>query len=138
MSSIEGFSAPPTVVYVYGLTERVHERHLDDIFMHYGALVRLRLFRTNARPWAVLEYDAEEAADRAVAHMDQGQIDGAHVTVSLTERPDLEMREPRVPLRLPRHRPWPAPRTDPGPAPVDCGWPVPPERAPRSPSMSPD
>ena len=130
-------TAPSTVVYVYGLTERVYERHLDDIFRHYGTLVRLRLFRTNARPWAVLEYDTEEAADRAIAHMDQGQIDGAHVTVSLTQRPDLEVREPRVPSRTTHDRPWPAPRGEARYAPVDHGWPAPPEHAPRSPSMSP-
>ncbi|WFD19655.1 hypothetical protein MCAP1_001891 [Malassezia caprae] len=105
--------------------------------MHYGKLVHLRLSHTKARPWAVLEYDTEEAADRAVAHMDQGQIDGAHVTVSLSKQPDLEVREPRGPSRTSRQRPWPAPRTEPEPAPVDRGWPAPPERAPRSPSMSP-
>lgn len=117
-------TAPPTVVYVYGITERVHERHIDDIFGHYGPIVRLQLFRTNVRPWAVLEYDTAEAADRAMAHMDQGQIDGAHVTVSLTQRADLEVREPRVLSRTPRDRGWSAPRVDAGYAPVDRGWPT--------------
>lgn len=36
------------MVYVYGLTPRVLERHLDEIFGFYGPIKRLRLFRTFA------------------------------------------------------------------------------------------
>ncbi|WFD26628.1 hypothetical protein MNAN1_001611 [Malassezia nana] len=126
MPSHEACSAtPPTAVYVYGLTERVQERHLEDIFGRYGALVRLCLHRAPARPWARLELDSEEAADRAITHMDQGQIDGAHVTVTLHARPELAVREPRA-SRMPRT--W-GPDATPSReraayAPVDRGWPA--------------
>jgi len=33
------------LVYVYGLTERVAQRHLDEIFGHYGHIERIEMPR---------------------------------------------------------------------------------------------
>lgn len=71
----------PCVVYVTGLTDRVNEQHLEEIFGFYGRIERLRLHPT----LAIVEYDAPAHAHRAVTHMDRGQIDGVHVTVSLDD-----------------------------------------------------
>ena len=50
---------------------------------------------------AIITFEHEDGADQAVSHMDQGQIDGAHVAVTLRERPDLLAAPP-----APRRRVW--------------------------------
>ncbi|KOS14670.1 rna-binding protein with serine-rich domain 1-like protein [Malassezia pachydermatis] len=112
-------SSPPTeshkgrpVVYVYGLTPRVLERHLDEIFGFYGPIKRLRLF-PHERPSAMIEFEQEDSVELALSHMDQGQIDGAHVTVSIDPRPDLE----EAPLHSPA--PWKERKLGQAPEPVD-------------------
>ena len=94
------------VVYVYGLTHKVRERHLDEIFGFYGGITRLRLYAPlHERPHAFIEYENEECVDRAIAHMDQGQIDGARVTVSANEQRALCMQDRRRrPSRRRSHR----------------------------------
>lgn len=144
-------------VYLYGLTDNVDDRHLDDIFGQYGPLARIRVRRDTARRSAILEYDLFEDAEKAVEHMDHGQIDGALVRVVLQEDPSLD-----VPLRprrderrderhrggrgrdAPRGRGWgrdtrdrgwgrpPAP--DRAEAPRDSGWRREPSYEPREPS----
>lgn len=95
-----------SVVYVYGLTHKVRERHLDEIFGFYGGIIRLRLFAPlHERPHAFIEYENEECVDRAIAHMDQGQIDGARVTVSANDQPALCVQDRRrQPSRRRSHR----------------------------------
>ena len=94
------------VVYVYGLTHKVRERHLDEIFGFYGGITRLRLYAPlHERPHAFIEYENEECVDRAIAHMDQGQIDGARVTVSANEQRALCVQDRRRrPSRRRSHR----------------------------------
>ena len=75
--------ADPCIVYVSGLTERMLERHLDEIFGFYGRIERLQLHESPRR--AVIEYNSPAHAHRAVSHMDRGEIDGARVTVSLDD-----------------------------------------------------
>ena len=88
------------IVYVYNLTHNATERHLDEIFGFYGGIRRLRLYaRVDEQPHAVIEYESEASADEAVVHMDQGQIDGARVCVTLHEEPQREALAPRPSTR---------------------------------------
>lgn len=144
-------------VYLYGLTDNVDDRHLDDIFGQYGPLARIRVRRDTARRSAILEYDLFEDAEKAVEHMDHGQIDGALVRAVLQEDPSLDVplrprRDERRDERQrggrgrdgPRDRGWgrdtrdrgwgrpPAP--DRAEAPRDSGWRREPSYEPREPS----
>lgn len=102
------------VVYVYNLTHKVKERHLDEIFGFYGTIRRLRLYaRIDEQPHAVIEYESEASADEAISHMDQGQIDGARVCVTQHEEPAREALAPRPSTR------WRRGRAD---RPSDRGW----------------
>ena len=83
-------------VYVYRLTHKVTERHLEEIFGFYGEISRLRLFAAvHKQPHAVIEYETEAGADLAIIHMDEGQIDGSCVRVTLTEEPEWCVLPPR-------------------------------------------
>lgn len=87
-------------VYVYRLTHKVTERHLDEIFGFYGEISRLRLYASfHEQPHAIIEYENEAGADQAIMHMDEGQIDGSCVRVTLTEEPEW-----CVPQRRPSQR----------------------------------
>ena len=116
-------------VYLYGLTDKVDDRHLDDIFGHYGRITRLRVRRgtwppdpDTLRRSAILEYECFEDAEKAVEHMDHGQIDGVYIRATLQEDAALA-GDRRVPS--PRHawgrgadteprapRAWGTPRDD--------------------------
>lgn len=93
-------------VYLYGLTDNVDDRHLDDIFGQYGPLARIRVRRDTARRSAILEYDLFEDAEKAVEHMDHGQIDGALIRAVLQEDTSLDVpvRPRRDERRDERHR----------------------------------
>ncbi|KAI0750780.1 hypothetical protein C8Q80DRAFT_1351902 [Daedaleopsis nitida] len=94
--------SPPTdplakVVIVTNLTRNVVESHLQTIFGFYGEIVKvdLPLYAKSGqnRGKAALEYVDAIAAQKAVAHMDGGQLDGAVVKVELSDLP-----RPQVPL----------------------------------------
>ncbi|WFC96614.1 hypothetical protein MBRA1_003275 [Malassezia brasiliensis] len=95
-------------VYVYGLTDKVDDRHLDEIFGQYGRIARLRVRRDTLRRSAVLQYDRIEDAEMAVEHMDHGQIDGVFIRATLSEDPRLEgpRMPPRRAERSPPRRVW--------------------------------
>ena len=83
-------------VYVYRLTHKVTEQHLEEIFGFYGEISRLRLYAAvHKQPHAVIEYESEAGADLAIIHMDEGQIDGSCVRVTLTEEPEWCVLPPR-------------------------------------------
>lgn len=68
----------------------------------------------------MIEFEQEDSVELALSHMDQGQIDGAHVTVSIDPRPDLE----EAPLHSPA--PWKERKSSSrrnGRDAVDHGWP---------------
>ncbi|PKI84801.1 hypothetical protein MVES1_000921 [Malassezia vespertilionis] len=91
--------APPDAVrrarpiaYVYHLTEHVRAEHLAFIFGAYGHIVDISLQGGPVRR-ARIEYEDEEEVQRAVTHMDGGQIDHKYATVSSEECLELEARE---------------------------------------------
>ncbi|XP_044721423.1 RNA recognition motif domain-containing protein [Hirsutella rhossiliensis] len=106
---------PPlgTKVVVERLSKNIREAHLREIFGRYGPIQDLdlpmnRTFGTN-RGTAYILYQHREDAEEAIAHMHEGQIDGAviHVSIVLPRRifspdPPLARRganiDPRVPL----------------------------------------
>ena len=119
-------TSPPTRdahpnVYVYGLTDKVDDWHLDEIFGQYGRIARLRVRRGTCAPHpdtlrrsAVLQYDRIEDAEMAVDHMDGGQIDGVYIRATLSEDPRLEgpRMPPRRAERSPPRRVWGRPQRD--------------------------
>ncbi|KAH9899966.1 hypothetical protein C8Q73DRAFT_341514 [Cubamyces lactineus] len=98
------------VVIVTNLTRNVAETHLQTIFGFYGELLKvdLPLFGKSGqnKGKASLEYADAASAQKAVAHMDGGQIDGAVVKCELSEVPvrsrsytPSRSRSPRPPPR---------------------------------------
>ncbi|KAL8295964.1 hypothetical protein RB597_009019 [Gaeumannomyces tritici] len=76
-----------TKIVVERLTKNVNEDHLQEIFGTYGQIVDLdlpvnRQLGTN-RGTAYILYAREPDAEAAIAHMHEGQIDGATVNVSI-------------------------------------------------------
>ncbi|KLU83057.1 hypothetical protein MAPG_02124 [Magnaporthiopsis poae ATCC 64411] len=76
-----------TKIVVERLTKNVNEDHLHEIFGTYGQIADLdlplnRQLGTN-RGTAYILYAREPDAEAAIAHMHEGQIDGATVNVSI-------------------------------------------------------
>ncbi len=65
---------------VSNLTRNVTDEHLREIFGIYGAVlsVEVQMDRQVNLPkgWANVEYETAEDADRAVQHLNGGQLDG--------------------------------------------------------------
>ncbi|EIW62051.1 RNA-binding domain-containing protein, partial [Trametes versicolor FP-101664 SS1] len=89
-----GSRSPPAnpnakVVVVTNLTRNVMESHLQTIFGFYGEVVKvdLPLFGKSGqnRGKASLEYVDSASAQKAVSHMDGGQLDGAIIKCELSE-----------------------------------------------------
>ncbi|ORZ16472.1 hypothetical protein BCR42DRAFT_36540 [Absidia repens] len=92
----------PNRLMVAQLTRNVNKDHIEEIFGVYGPLVEVdfpkhRRFKTNTGR-AFVEYETVEDAEKAIAHMDGGQLDGQIVTVAVAP-----------PRRIPRPQ-YPAPR----------------------------
>ncbi|RDX55516.1 hypothetical protein K466DRAFT_458367, partial [Polyporus arcularius HHB13444] len=79
------------VVVVTNLTRNVAESHLKTIFGFYGEIVKidLPLFGKSGqnRGKAALEYIDASSAQKAVSHMNGGQVDGNIVKVELSDLP---------------------------------------------------
>ncbi|THY52541.1 hypothetical protein D6C97_06364, partial [Aureobasidium pullulans] len=74
-------------IVIEKLTKNVTPAHLNEIFSTYGAIADLDMplnksFNTN-RGTAYILYATPEAAERAIAHMHEGQLDGAKIGVSI-------------------------------------------------------
>ncbi|KAH0376549.1 hypothetical protein KCU92_g9722, partial [Aureobasidium melanogenum] len=74
-------------IVIEKLTKNVTPAHLNEIFSTYGAITDLDMplnksFNTN-RGTAYVLYTTPEAAERAIAHMHEGQLDGAKIGVSI-------------------------------------------------------
>ncbi|KAF4550907.1 RNA recognition motif-containing protein 21 [Elsinoe fawcettii] len=74
-------------IVVEKLTKNVNEGHLREIFSVYGHISDMdmplnRAFMTN-RGTAYILFSSPNAAEKAIAHMHDGHIDGAQVNVSI-------------------------------------------------------
>ncbi|KAG9715275.1 hypothetical protein KCU84_g11830, partial [Aureobasidium melanogenum] len=82
-------------IVIEKLTKNVTSAHLNEIFSTYGAIADLDMplnksFNTN-RGTAYVLYTTPEAAERAIAHMHEGQLDGAKIG------PEKQESEPQKP-----------------------------------------
>ncbi|KAI0353564.1 RNA-binding domain-containing protein [Trametes cingulata] len=101
------------VVIVTNLTRNVVESHLQTIFGFYGEIVKvdLPLYGKSGqnRGRAALEYADSASAQKAVSHMDGGQLDGAILKCELSEQPIRSRSYSRSRSRS--RSPRPPPRT---------------------------
>lgn len=103
----------PCKIHVGRLTRNVTREHLMEIFGCYGAIKGLELppDRTHghlSRGFAYVEFENPADAERAMRHMDGGQIDGQEVTAAsvLLPRPMPPRRpSPPMPPRRPQGPP---------------------------------
>jgi RNA-binding protein with serine-rich domain 1 len=109
------------------LTKNVTREHLEEIFSVYGQVVDIFLPMRNGanKGFSHITFASEEEAQRAIKHMDKGQLDGNVLEVALWV--------PREPRRRPSHqqpqrRPYSPPRRYQAPRPRS-----PPRYRPRSP-----
>ncbi|KAL2753988.1 hypothetical protein ACRALDRAFT_1075915 [Sodiomyces alcalophilus JCM 7366] len=136
-----------TKIVVERLTKNVNEDHLYEIFGQFGPIKDLDLpinrFGVN-RGTAYLLYDHEADAEEAIAHMHEGQIDGAMINVSIvlprrkmSPPPPMARRGAGIDPRVPHHHPRGPGRMG-GPR-GRGGWPVGPPRryGPRSDTYRP-
>ncbi|THH20149.1 hypothetical protein EW146_g1159 [Bondarzewia mesenterica] len=79
------------VVVVTNLTRNVVEAHLRTIFNFYGKIMKVDLpvygKSGQNRGKAALEYEDSAAAHKAASHMNGGQLDGAVLSVELSDLP---------------------------------------------------
>ncbi|KAF2157801.1 RNA-binding domain-containing protein [Myriangium duriaei CBS 260.36] len=74
-------------IVIEKLTKNINLAHLREIFSVYGEIADLdmpmnRQFQTN-RGTAYILYASPASAERAIAHMHEGQLDGAKLSVSI-------------------------------------------------------
>ncbi|KAI9305778.1 hypothetical protein BJ944DRAFT_264608 [Cunninghamella echinulata] len=95
------FSPPkplPNRLLISQLTRNVNKDHIKEIFSVYGSIVEIdfptnRRFGTNTGR-AFLEYETKEEAEKAICHMDGGQLDGQVLNVGVA--PPRPVRRPRM------------------------------------------
>ncbi|EMD40819.1 hypothetical protein CERSUDRAFT_91564 [Gelatoporia subvermispora B] len=94
------------VVVVTNLTRNVVESHLQSIFGFYGEIVKVDLpvFGKSGqnRGKAAIEYVDPAFAQKAISHMNGGQLDGAILKVELSELP---VHHVRYHVHYPAHAP---------------------------------
>ena len=100
-----GDSMQPTRLIVANLTRNVNEKHLSEIFAHYGKVdgVRIRYDATSRVPTgtAFVFMTAEEGARSACRYMDGGQIDGNRIKVQYESVSRARSQRARAPRRPP-------------------------------------
>ncbi|KAH8037347.1 hypothetical protein HPB51_009902 [Rhipicephalus microplus] len=131
----------PCKIHVGRLTRNVTRDHLLEIFGCYGAVksVELPPDRTHShlsRGFAYIEFENPADAEKAMRHMDGGQIDGQEVTAAsvLLPRP-VPPRRPSPPMP-PRRPPAPPPHWRRSPPPRSRPRRSPPPSRHRSPRPS--
>ncbi|KAG1853243.1 hypothetical protein C8R48DRAFT_675909 [Suillus tomentosus] len=94
------------VVVINGLSRNVVQAHLQTIFAFYGEIVKidLPLFLKSGqnRGKAALEFTDAASAQKAVSHMNGGQLDGLIVKVELSDLPIRTRSRSRSRPRPPR------------------------------------
>ncbi|OCF43208.1 hypothetical protein I317_02915 [Kwoniella heveanensis CBS 569] len=100
-SSAGGFR----VIVVSGLSKNVLKGHLEEIFGEYGRItgLDLPLFKVSGlnRGKAAIEFERPLDAQKAVKHMDGGQLDGSFLSVQLTPFGAFlanNLRSPNIPF----------------------------------------
>ncbi|KAF9509514.1 hypothetical protein BS47DRAFT_1396851 [Hydnum rufescens UP504] len=93
------------VVVISNLTRNVLAAHLQAIFSFYGEVRKVDLpvhRRTGQnRGKAALEYKEPSSAQKAMSHMNGGQLDGAFLSVELSDLPLPRSRTPSPRSRSP-------------------------------------
>ncbi|MFH4980376.1 hypothetical protein AB6A40_007085 [Gnathostoma spinigerum] len=82
---------PPRRLCIRNLSRNVTKEHLSEIFSVYGTLksCEMPMDRQHThlgRGYGYVEFEQPEDADKALKHMDGGQIDGQEVTCELTHQ----------------------------------------------------
>uniref|UniRef100_A0A2K5NPQ6 RNA-binding protein with serine-rich domain 1 n=1 Tax=Cercocebus atys TaxID=9531 RepID=A0A2K5NPQ6_CERAT len=106
-------SPKPTKVHIGRLTRNVTKDHIMEIFSTYGKIKMIdmpveRMHLHLSKGYAYVEFENPDEADKALKHMDGGQIDGQEITATAVLAP-----WPRPPLRRfsPPRRMLPPPPT---------------------------
>ncbi|VDN25077.1 unnamed protein product [Gongylonema pulchrum] len=92
VSPVRKVTPPPRRLCVRNLSRNVTKEHLAEIFSVYGTLktCELPMDRQHThlgRGYGYVEFEQPEDAEKALKHMDGGQIDGQEVTCELTHPP---------------------------------------------------
>ncbi|VDM97966.1 unnamed protein product, partial [Thelazia callipaeda] len=107
-SPVRKVTPPPRRLCVRNLSRNVTKEHLSEIFGVYGGLkaCELPMDRQHThlgRGYGYVEFEQPEDAEKALKHMDAGQIDGQEVTCELTHPPRSTLngsgRRPLSPVR---------------------------------------
>ncbi|KAI9832719.1 MAG: hypothetical protein M1826_001277 [Phylliscum demangeonii] len=124
-AGVEATRAAPVEagIVIEKLTRNVKEDHLREIFGTYGSIRELELpinrpFATN-KGIAYVFYHASADAEAAIAHMHEGQLDGAIISVSIVlprrkfsrSPPPVRRAAPASYDRYENHGPPPPPRS---------------------------
>ncbi|GMR41658.1 hypothetical protein PMAYCL1PPCAC_11853, partial [Pristionchus mayeri] len=101
-------ASPPKKLCVRHLSRNVSKDHLHEIFAIYGALKNCELPSDRNHPhlgrgYGYIEYENVEDAEKAIKHMDGGQIDGQVIQVEITHTPAPVVRR-SPPRRSPPRR----------------------------------
>ncbi|KAI2647845.1 RNA-binding protein with serine-rich domain 1 [Labeo rohita] len=101
-------SPKPTKLHLGRLTRNVTKEHIQEIFSTYGKIKMIdmppdRLHPNLSKGYAYVEYESPEDAQKALKHMDGGQIDGQEITATavLAQRIRPAPRRPSPPRRMP-------------------------------------
>merc|ERR1719245_702946 len=73
-------------IWIGGLSTRVDERDLEDLFTEYGSVTRVAVRSSNADTFAFVEFQESDAGEIAIEEMDQRKIRGRRVKVSWARR----------------------------------------------------
>ncbi|XP_061562570.1 RNA-binding protein with serine-rich domain 1-like isoform X2 [Phycodurus eques] len=100
----------PTKVYLGRLTRNVIKEHIQEIFSTYGKIKMIDMPMNRVHPhlskgYAYIEFETPEEAEKALIHMDGGQIDGQEITVIAVLTPTV--RAPPRRMSPPRRMPPP-------------------------------
>ncbi|XP_061612110.1 RNA-binding protein with serine-rich domain 1-like [Phyllopteryx taeniolatus] len=98
----------PTKVYLGRLTRNVIKEHIQEIFSTYGKIKMIDMPMNHVHPhlskgYAYIEFETPEEAEKALKHMDGGQIDGQEITVIAVLTPTMRAPPRRLspPCRMP-------------------------------------
>lgn len=98
----------PVKVHIGRLTRNVTKEHVIEIFENFGKIKLIefpfdRFHPTINRGMAYVEYHTADEAEKAVKHMDGGQVDGQEISCSPVlvnrGRPPIQMNRGRSPIR---------------------------------------